>query len=51
MSTTTWSATPGPLGARVRIEPGAVRVLVPESPVHLAERSAGPETPVTAHSG
>ena len=31
---------PGATGARVRIEPGAVRVLVPESPVHLAERAS-----------
>ncbi len=30
----------GATGARVRIEPGAVRVLVPESPVHLAERAS-----------
>jgi diacylglycerol kinase family enzyme len=32
---------PGPLGVRIRLEAGAVRVLVPESPTHLAERSAG----------
>ena len=37
--TTRWSATRR-TGARVRIEPGAVRVLVPESPVHLAERAS-----------
>jgi diacylglycerol kinase (ATP) len=30
----------GPLGARIRLEAGAVRVLVPESPAHLAERAA-----------
>lgn len=29
---------PGPLGARIRLEAGAVRVLVPDSPAHLAER-------------
>jgi diacylglycerol kinase (ATP) len=32
----------GAIGARVRLEAGAVRVLVPESPRHLAERAAGP---------
>jgi diacylglycerol kinase (ATP) len=31
---------PGATGARVRIEPGILRVLVPASPVHLAERPA-----------
>jgi diacylglycerol kinase family enzyme len=37
---------PGPMAARLRVEPGAVRVLVPESPVHLAERAPGDEADV-----
>ena len=37
---------PGPIAARLRVEPGAVRVLVPEGPAHLAERTPSEEEDV-----